>query len=92
MPKVRRPSKRDARPAPRLLYVVAEDWYFLSHCLPMARAARSAGFEIHIASGVGEDAADIRKEGFTVHPVRFAPGWFSPLRTVRDRAPHIPHF
>ena len=24
----------------RILYVVTEDWYFLSHRLPMARAAR----------------------------------------------------
>jgi glycosyltransferase involved in cell wall biosynthesis len=85
MPKVRRPSRTDARarPAPRLLYVVAEDWYFLSHCLPMAQAARAAGFEIHIASSVGEDAARIRTEGFTLHQVRFGRGWLSPFRTVR---------
>jgi glycosyltransferase involved in cell wall biosynthesis len=83
MPKIRRPPRRDARAAPRLLYVVAEDWYFLSHCLPMARAARSAGFEIHIASGVGEDATHIRQEGFTLHQVRFVRGWLSPIRAVR---------
>jgi glycosyltransferase involved in cell wall biosynthesis len=73
----------DTHAAPRLLYVVAEDWHFLSHCLPMARAARSAGFEIHIASSVGEDAAHIRNEGFTLHPLRFARGRLSPFRTVR---------
>jgi glycosyltransferase involved in cell wall biosynthesis len=72
-----------ARPAPRLIYVVTEDWYFLSHRLPMARAARAAGFEVHVATNVGEDAADIREEGFILHPVRFARGRLSPLRTVR---------
>lgn len=71
------------RPAPRLIYVVTEDWYFLSHRLPMARAARAAGFEVHVATNVGEDAADIREEGFILHPVRFARGRLSPLRTVR---------
>jgi glycosyltransferase involved in cell wall biosynthesis len=72
-----------ARPAPRLIYVVTEDWYFLSHRLPMARAARAAGFEVHVATNVGEDAANIREEGFILHPVRFARGRLSPLRTVR---------
>jgi glycosyltransferase involved in cell wall biosynthesis len=72
-----------ARPAPRLIYVVTEDWYFLSHRLPMARAARAAGFEVHVATNVGEDAANIREEGFILHPVRFARGRLSPLRTMR---------
>jgi glycosyltransferase involved in cell wall biosynthesis len=72
-----------ARPAPRLIYVVTEDWYFLSHRLPMARAARAAGFEVHVATNVGEDAADIRAEGFILHPLRFARGRLSPFRTLR---------
>jgi len=72
-----------ARPAPRLIYVVTEDWYFLSHRLPMARAAQAAGFEVHVITNVGEDAADIRAEGFILHPVRLARGQMSPLRTLR---------
>ena len=61
-------------PAPRLLYVVTEDWYFLSHRLPMARAARDAGFEVHVATRVVDGRAKIEAEGFTVHPVPFARG------------------
>jgi len=72
-----------ARPAPRLLYVVSEDWYFLSHRLPMARAARAAGFEVHVAANVGTDGLAIEKEGFILHPVRFARGRLSPLRSLR---------
>src|SRR5215470_8942165 len=83
MPEVRRPSRMDARPAPRLIYVVTEDWYFVSHRLPMARAARAAGFEVHVATNVGDDAAKIREEGFILHPVRFARGRLSPFRTLR---------
>src|SRR5215468_580953 len=71
MPEVRQPSRMDARPAPRLIYVVTEDWYFLSHRLPMARAARAAGFEVHVATNIGEDIAEIERQGFTVHPLRF---------------------
>jgi glycosyltransferase involved in cell wall biosynthesis len=84
MDQVRRPSAMDARtrPAPRLLYVVTEDWYFLSHRLPMARAARAAGFEVHVATNVGEDAEAIQQEGFTLHPVRFVRGRLSPFSNI----------
>ncbi len=85
MPKVGRRSRRNARArrAPRLLYVAPADWHFLSHCLPMARAARSAGFEIHVASGVGEDGARIREEGFALHPLDFGRRRLSSLRALR---------
>src|SRR5271170_5047630 len=103
MDQVRRPSRMDARtrPAPRLLYVVTEDWYFLSHRLPMARAARAAGFEVHVATNIGTDADAIEREGFTLHPVRFVRGRLSPFRSIgtilalrrvrRDVAPAIVH-
>ena len=68
---------------PRLLYVVTEDWYFLSHRLPMARAARAAGFEVHVATRVVDGAAAIESEGFVLHPVQFARGKISPLATLR---------
>ena len=71
----------DGGPA-RLLYVVTEDWYFLSHRLPMARAARDAGFEVHVATNVADGAAAIAREGFILHPVRFARGRLSPVATL----------
>src|SRR5712671_8166688 len=86
MPEVRRPSGTDARAAPRLIYVATEDWYFLSHGLAMARAARAAGFEVHVAANVTENAATIRGEGFILHAVRFGRGRLSPLRTLRTIA------
>src|SRR4029079_16735639 len=60
--------------APRLLYVVTEDWYFLSHRLPMARAARDAGLEVHVATNVADGRNAIEAEGFVLHPVRFRRG------------------
>ena len=85
----------------RLLYVVTEDWYFLSHRLPMARAARDAGFEVHVATRVVDGAAAIGAEGFVLHPVPFVRGRISPLGTIatiralrrgppRGRAGHRP--
>jgi glycosyltransferase involved in cell wall biosynthesis len=86
MSEVMRPSRFDARgqPLPRIIYVVSEDGYFLSHCLTMARAARAAGFEIHVAAHVTEDAAHIAAEGFTVHSIRFRRGKVAPLRMLRS--------
>src|SRR5262249_61988991 len=52
------------RPAPRVIYLVTEDWYFISHRLPMARAARNAGFEVHVATRVDRHGAAIEAEGF----------------------------
>jgi glycosyltransferase involved in cell wall biosynthesis len=85
MSEVMRPSTQDARarPPPRILYVVSEDWYFLSHCLTMALAARATGFEVHVAADVIEDAANIREQGFALHAARFRRGKLSPLRTLR---------
>ena len=48
---------------PKLLYLVTEDWFFVSHFLPMARAARGAGFEVVVATRVRDHAADIEAEG-----------------------------
>src|SRR5215471_19187057 len=82
-----------ASPAqPRVLYVVTEDWAFLSHRLPMARAARDAGFEVHVATRVSHGAAAIEAERFTLHPIPFARGslhqrvhWPWVFVYVRDR-------
>lgn len=67
---------------PRILYIVTEDWYFLSHRLPMARAARAAGFEVHVATNVSAGAETIAREGFTLHPVPFVRGRIDPAGNV----------
>jgi len=75
-------DSRAAALAPRLLYVVSEDWYFLSHRLPMARAARDAGFEVHVATRVKDGAAAIAAEQFILHSIPFARGRLSPLASL----------
>ena len=66
-----------------ILYVVAEDWAFMSHRLPMARAARDAGFDVHVATRVGTDAHGIQAEGFTLHPIPFQRGRASPFDALQ---------
>lgn len=70
----------------RLVYLVTEDWYFCSHRLPMARAARDSGFEVHVATRVADHGPAIEAEGFHLHPLSWTRrdgGWAS-LRTLRD--------
>ena len=67
---------------PRLIYLVSEDWYFISHRLPMARAARDTGFEVHVITRVVDGGAEIEREGFVLHPVAWSRGSLHPLRAV----------
>jgi glycosyltransferase involved in cell wall biosynthesis len=55
----------------KLLFLVTEDWYFCSHRLPVARAAREAGFAVVVATRVRAHADPIRQEGFGLRPL----GW-----------------
>ncbi len=48
----------------RLLFVVTEDWYFVSHRLPIARAALAAGYDVLVATRLAEKADVIAREGF----------------------------
>jgi glycosyltransferase involved in cell wall biosynthesis len=59
----------DAGRRPKLLFLVTEDWYFCSHRLPVARAARAAGFEVVVATRVRAHGEEIREEGFTLRPI-----------------------
>ncbi|MGA7374545.1 MAG: glycosyltransferase family 4 protein [Methyloceanibacter sp.] len=68
--------------AARILYVVTEDWYFLSHRLPMARAAKNAGYEIHVATRLNSARAAIEAEGFTPHALSWQRGSLSPTRSL----------
>ena len=52
-----------------MLFLVTEDWYFCSHRLPVARAARDAGFEVVVATRVREHGEQIREEGFALRPI-----------------------
>jgi len=74
---------------PRVLYIVTEDWYFLSHRLPMARAAEAAGYEVHVATRLKDGRAGIEKEGFVAHGISWSRGSlslrdsFSAIRELR---------
>jgi glycosyltransferase involved in cell wall biosynthesis len=66
----------------RLLMLVTEDWYFWSHRLDLARAARDAGMEVLIATRVQEHGKRIENEGFRLLPIRLLRRSRRPLREL----------
>ena len=68
--------------ARKILYLVSEDWYFVSHRLPMARAAKQAGYEVHVATRVDECGDEITREGFVLHPIHWRRGSVNPVRLL----------
>lgn len=51
----------------KLLFVVNTPEFFLSHRLPLASAARDAGYSVHVATGPGAACEKIIQLGFVYH-------------------------
>jgi glycosyltransferase involved in cell wall biosynthesis len=69
---------------PKILYFVTEDWFFISHFLPMARAARDCGFQVAVATRVREGGERLAAEGFRVISTGSNRGNFSMAALARD--------
>lgn len=67
-----------------ILFLVTEDWFFCLHRLPVARAARDAGFKVLIATQVDEHGEVIEREGFTLIPMRWRRRSLNPLHALSE--------
>jgi glycosyltransferase involved in cell wall biosynthesis len=84
---------------PKLLFVVTEDWYFVSHRLPLAVAAQKAGFDVAVATRVGGHGKTILAAGIRLIPFSLSRRRGNPLREVaalvrlycRDRLDIVHH-
>jgi glycosyltransferase involved in cell wall biosynthesis len=54
-----RPGRR-----PRILYLVTEDWYFVSHRLGLAQAVHDAGCDVAVVTRIQAHGDAIRRQGF----------------------------
>jgi glycosyltransferase involved in cell wall biosynthesis len=80
-------DRRSARP--KLLFLITEDWFFYAARLALARAARDAGFDVVVATRVGDHGDRIRNEGFALRPLawrRSGDGPFGALRAIGEIA------
>jgi glycosyltransferase involved in cell wall biosynthesis len=67
---------------PKLLFFHSEDWAFLRHFMPMARAAQAAGFEVAVAVRVRNDAHRLEAAGCRVVPLEAERGSLGPLEII----------
>ena len=64
---------------PKLLYFITEDWYFCSHRLPLALAAKDAGYDVAVMTHVSEHGETIRRVGIRLIPFSFSRRGLNPL-------------
>lgn len=71
-------------PRPRLLFLVSEDWYFVSHRAHLAAAAQAEGFEVLVACRVGRHGQCIEAAGHRLLPITVPRGGSAPWRDMQS--------
>ena len=69
---------------PRLLFLVNNPAFFLSHRLPIAQGASEAGYEVHVATMDGPTVSVIRRHGFKHHVVPMTRSGRHPAEELRS--------
>ena len=90
-----------ATPGRKLLFLVTEDYYFISHRLPLAVAAKAEGYDVCVVTRVREGADRIRSAGLRLIPFENARTSLNPftelwtlsqlIRLYRRERPDIVH-
>lgn len=85
----------------KLLYFVSEDWYFCSHRLPLAIAAKDAGYDVVVVTRVTAHGEHIRDAGLRLVPFEMSRRAMNPfseasvlwrlVRLYRREKPDIVH-
>ncbi|MGE0190234.1 MAG: glycosyltransferase family 4 protein [Steroidobacteraceae bacterium] len=70
--------------SPKLLFLVTEDWYFCSHRLPLAIAAKEAGYDVSVITRVRNDGDRIRSAHIRLIPYENNRHSLNPLSLIRD--------
>lgn len=68
----------------KLLFIINNLNFFLSHRLPVAIAAKQNGFEIHIAAPHNNSQEKILKAGFFFHPVKIYRTGINPFKEIKS--------
>ncbi len=91
-------DKNQTNNKPKLLFVVTEDWYFVSHRLQLGIAASEAGYEVAVATRVAKHADIIQKAGIRLIPFELSRRTGNPMlefwalvKLYRREKPDIVH-
>jgi glycosyltransferase involved in cell wall biosynthesis len=66
-----------------IVYFITEDWYFCSHRLPLAVAAREAGYKVYVITRVASHGNEITSAGLELIPIDLSRRGKNPFREVR---------
>ena len=70
------------KPGLRLLYVANDASFFLSHRLPLALAARKAGYQVQVATPDDHGVPRIRALGIQHHIISLRPAGRNPASEI----------
>lgn len=67
----------------KLLFFVTEDWYFCSHRLPLALAAKKEGYDVSVVTRVQSHGERIKSAGLKLIPLELSRRGINPLSELR---------
>jgi glycosyltransferase involved in cell wall biosynthesis len=67
---------------PRILFVLANDWYFYWHRLSLAQRIAAAGYDVHVATPTGRFCEAIAAAGVPHHPIQMDRQGLNPLKDL----------
>ena len=67
----------------KIMLVISEDWFFLSHRRALAEACLAAGWQVVVATHITDRAEIIRQAGFILEPLPLERGGLNPWRELR---------
>jgi glycosyltransferase involved in cell wall biosynthesis len=68
----------------RLLFIVNDPAFFISHRLPLAIAAKAEGFEVHVATPEAQASARIKDAGFIFHAIPLSRSGKNPFKEFKS--------
>jgi glycosyltransferase involved in cell wall biosynthesis len=71
---------------PKILYLVSEDWFFVSHFLPLVKAARACALDVVVATRVDRQRPVLEAAGCRVVTLPIQRSRLGPLALLREIA------
>jgi glycosyltransferase involved in cell wall biosynthesis len=66
----------------KLIYFITEDWVFCTHRLPLAVAAKNAGYDVAVVTNVSTYADRIAQTGIRLIPFNLDRGSMNPIKAI----------
>jgi glycosyltransferase involved in cell wall biosynthesis len=66
----------------KVLYLITEDWFFCSHFIERAKAAKESGYDVYVACNVYSHEKTILDAGLKIIPINFMRKSVNPIREL----------